>query len=169
MKSPQSNLALAGLEELCERYGYEVPGNPADIFEWCLERGQDELLALLAYAAAQSIDAVMDKHDHRKTERAHSEALAVALDLDIGAYFEPTAESYFNHITLEGIEAAINEAKGADAARGIARMKKGEAAAYAEAQVKGTAWLPSPIRPASLAVLKRSETASVRAVCEAAE
>ena len=26
-------------------------------------------------------------------------------------------------------------------------MKKAEAAAYAEAQTKGTAWLPSPLRP----------------------
>ena len=169
MKSPESNLALAGLEELRERYGYEVPGEPADIFEWCLERREDELLALLAYTAAQSIDAVMDKHDHRKTERTHSEALAVALDLDIGAYFEPTAESYFNHITRDGIEAAITEAKGADAARGIARMKKGEAAAYAEAQVKGTPWLPSPIRPASVAVPEAVETTSGHAVREAAE
>ncbi|KSV92901.1 ParB/RepB/Spo0J family partition protein [Sinorhizobium sp. GL28] len=169
MKSPESNLALAGLEELRERYGYEVPGNPADIFEWCLERREDELLALLAYAAAQSIDAVMDKYDHRKTERAHSEALAVALDLDISAYFKPTAESYFNHITRDGIEAAIIEAKGVDLAQGIARMKKTEAAAYAEAQVKGTAWLPSPIRPASLVAPQAGETAPGQIVCEAAE
>ncbi|WP_370689598.1 ParB/RepB/Spo0J family partition protein [Ensifer adhaerens] len=150
MKAPENNLALAGIEELRERYGYEVPGNPADMFEWCLDRREDELLALLAYAAAQSIDAVKDKYDHRKHERVHSEALAVAVGLDIGAYFEPTAESYFNHITRDGIEAAVSEAKGTDAARGIARMKKGEAAAYAEAQVKGTGWLPSPIRPASV-------------------
>ncbi|SDO04325.1 hypothetical protein [Ensifer sp. YR511] len=103
MKAPEDNPALAGVDELRERYGYEVPGNPADMFEWCLDRREDERLAILAFAAAQSIDAVKDKYDYRRTERVHSEALAVALDLDISAYFEPTAKSYFSHITRDGI------------------------------------------------------------------
>lgn len=96
MKAPEDNPALAGIEELRERYGYEVPGNPADMFERCLDHREDELLALLTYAAAQSIDAVKDQNDYRKTERVHSGALAVALDLDISAYLEPTAKSYFS-------------------------------------------------------------------------
>jgi hypothetical protein len=51
----------------------------------------------------------------------------VALDIYIGAYFEPAAESYFNYTTRDGTEAADTEAKSADAARGIARlMKSGE-------------------------------------------
>lgn len=148
MKAPQNSLAIAGLKELAERFGDHVPGNPADIFEWCLERDQHELVELLAFAAAHAIDAVKDKYDFRKTQRAHAEVLAQALDLDMTTYFEATAESYFSHLTRDGIEAALTEIKGPDFASGIGRMKKAEAAAYAEAQTKGTAWLPSPIRPA---------------------
>jgi len=49
------------------------------------------------------------------------------------------------HINQVGI-------KGPEVASGVGRMKKAEAAAYAEAaQTKGTAWLPSPIRPAKAA------------------
>ncbi len=66
-------------------------------------------------------------------------------------YFEATAESYFNHLTRDGIEVALTEIKGPDFASGIARMKKAEAAAYAEAQTTGTAWLPSPLRSATTA------------------
>ena len=104
---------------------------------------------LLAFAAAHSIDAVKDKYDFRKTQRAHAEVLADALDMT--SYFEATAESYFNHLTRDGIEAALTDIKGPDFASGVSRMKKAEAAAYAEAQTKGAAWLPSPIRPAKAA------------------
>ena len=149
MKAPQNSLGLAGLAELAERFGDHVPGNPADIFQWCLERDQHELVELLAFAAAHAIDAVQDKYDFRKTQRAHAEALAQALNLDMTEYFEATAESYFNHLTRDGIEAALTEIKGPDFASGIARMKKAEAAAYAEAQTKGTAWLPAPLRSAT--------------------
>ncbi|SDO04290.1 hypothetical protein [Ensifer sp. YR511] len=52
-------------------------------------------------------------------------------------------------------------------------MKKGEAAAYAETQVKGTSWLPLPIRPASVAAQGKIVEADVvgfsDALCEAAE
>ncbi len=153
MKAPQNSLAIVGLSELAERFGDHVPGNPADIFEWCLERDQHELVELLAFAAAHSIDAVKDKYDYRKTQRAHAEVLADALDLDMTNYFEATAESYFNHLTRDGIEAALVDIKGPDFASGVGRMKKAEAAAYAEAQTRGSAWLPSPIRPAKAAVI----------------
>ncbi|TWB47514.1 hypothetical protein FBZ98_110169 [Rhizobium sp. ERR 922] len=148
MKAPQNNLAIAGLAELAERFGDQVPGNPANLFEWCLERDQLELVELLAFAASHAIDAVKEKYDFRKTQRARAEALATALDFDMSKYFEATAESYFNHLTRDGIETALTEIKGKEFAGGIARMKEAEAAAYAETQAKGTAWLPSPIHPA---------------------
>lgn len=159
MKAPQNSLGLAGLAELSERFGDHVPGNPADIFQWCLERDQHELVELLAFAAAHAIDAVQDKYDFRKTQRAHADVLAQALNLDMTMYFEATAESYFNHLTRDGIEAALTEIKGPDFASGIARMKKAEAAAYAEAQTKGTAWLPSPLRSATTPQAAASDAA----------
>ncbi|MGN8154875.1 hypothetical protein ACTJK5_21585 [Agrobacterium sp. 22094] len=153
MKAPGSSLALTGLSKLAERFGDHVPGNPADIFEWCLERDQHELVELLAFAAAHSIGAIKDKYDFRKTRRAHAEVLADALDLDMTNYLEAAAESYFHHLTRDGIEAALVDIKGADFASGVGRMKQAEAAAYAEAQTKGSACLHSPIRPAKAAAI----------------
>jgi ParB family chromosome partitioning protein len=87
---------------------------------------------------------VKDKYEYRKTQRAHAEVLADAVDLDMTNYFEATAESYFNHLTRDGIEAALMDIKGPDFASGVGRMRKVEAAAYAEAQTKGSAWPPPP-------------------------
>ena len=150
MKAPQNSLGLAELAELSTRFGEQVPGNPAYIFQWCLQRDQHELVELLAFAASHAVDAVKDKHDFGKKQRAHADALAQALKLDMTMYFEATAESYFNHLTRDGIEVALTEIKGPDFASGIARMKKAEAAAYAEAQTKQTGWLPSPLRSATI-------------------
>ena len=38
--------------------------NPAQLFAWCLKRKQEELLRLLAYCVAQSIDAIRTKTPH---------------------------------------------------------------------------------------------------------
>ncbi|MCY1740576.1 hypothetical protein [Ensifer sp. SL37] len=65
------------------------------------------------------------------------------------SYFEATAESYFKHLTRDGIEAAVAEAKGEEVAKGFSRMKKAEAAAHAENAVKATGWLPQPLRSAT--------------------
>ncbi|WP_326493850.1 hypothetical protein [Rhizobium sp. SL86] len=43
------------------------------------------------------------------------------------------------------IQAAVAEVKGEDFAKGIAAMKKKDAAAYAESALKGSDWLPAPL------------------------
>ncbi|WP_312367004.1 ParB N-terminal domain-containing protein [Ensifer sp.] len=146
MKAPEGNLALAGLEDLRERFGHEVPGEPFAIFDWCLEREQHELLELLAFSAGQTINAVMDKNGFRKQELVHADHLARALRLDMRSYFEPTAESYFKHLTVAGIAAAVGEIKGEAAGEGMSRLKKAQSVLQAEGAVKGTGWLPSPLR-----------------------
>lgn len=146
MKTPESNLALEALASLKERFGDHVPGEPAAIFAWCLERTQEELLDLLAFAASLSINAVEFKHTGRSQALVHANQLASALKLDMRDYFETTAESYFKHLTRDGIEVAVAEAKGDDFAEGFSRMKKAEAAAHAENAVKGSGWLPQPLR-----------------------
>ncbi|SEI14624.1 chromosome partitioning protein, ParB family [Rhizobium tibeticum] len=67
------------------------------------------------------------------------------------AWFEPTADNYFGRISKTGIEQAIAEAKGADFAARVSRMKKADAAAYAERQIAGTGWLPAVFRIAPAA------------------
>jgi ParB family chromosome partitioning protein len=150
IKQPEGSKALCAFNDLRENYGYVIPGDPADLWEWCLEQPHDKLLDLLAYAAAHSVNAVAKLYDDRKSGCAHAEELGQALNVDMNAWFEPTAEGYFGRISKAGIAAVITEARGKDVAAGISGMKKGEAAAYAERQVSGTDWLPEPVRFVSI-------------------
>ncbi|MEF0942255.1 hypothetical protein [Rhizobium sp. BR 362] len=48
VKHPEDCKASAAFESLQENYGHKIPGNPADLFDWCLEQSRDELLSLPA-------------------------------------------------------------------------------------------------------------------------
>jgi ParB family chromosome partitioning protein len=73
--------------------------------------------------------------------------LGRSLKLDIGAWFTPTTEGYFNRVNRAQILAAIDEAKG-EHAPALDKLKKSELAVRAESLVAGTGWLPEPLRSA---------------------
>ena len=86
-------------------------------------------------------------NDVRDTERAGSlEAVSAALGLDMADWWQPTAEAYFSRVTKETILAAIEEGAGAEAARRIKGVSKGELARVAERELHGTRWLPRPLK-----------------------
>ena len=140
-------LGIAAFHKLTEMWGDHVPGNPADLWDWCLRQDQDRLLDLLAFAAAHSINAVDIGTSYRRREREHGDQLGRALGTDMTKWFEPTAESYFNRVNRMTIELSVAEAKGAAAELGVRNAKnKAEAVTIAARVVKGSGWLPAPIR-----------------------
>jgi len=152
---------FAVLTQERERWGARLPGNPRDLWDWCLDRSRDELLDLLAFVTANAVNAVQRKGDRPDVGRlAHGLSLGAALHLDMSAWFTPTAESYFGRVNKGLILAAIDEAKGAHAPA-LEKLKKTELAVRAETLVAGTGWLPAPLRIQA--------AASAEALPEAAE
>ena len=151
IKNPAACKGIVTMDDLRENYGHTIPGNPHDLWEWCLEQPTATLLDLLAYAAAKSVNALQLGHYERRKQRAHADRLAQALKIDMTQWFEPTAENYFGRVSKSGIEQALTEAKGADFAAGVSGMKKADAAAYAERQIAGTGWLPALLKVAPTA------------------
>jgi ParB family transcriptional regulator, chromosome partitioning protein len=149
MKNAQDSAPALAFVELKERWGDHLPGNPADLWEWCVRQSQPELMVLLAFAASHSINAVETKFHGRSEALAHANQLGAALGFDMRKWFTTTSDTYFAHLNRQSIECAVAEAKGEDFAKGIAGMKKAEAAAYAERQIDGSGWLPAPIRIAA--------------------
>jgi len=150
MKSPERCKAVTEFESLQENYGHKIPGNPAELFDWCLAQSREELLLLLAYAAAHSVNAVEKKFTDRRSGIEQANQLGRALNMRMTDWFETSAESYFNHINRQSIALAVAEAKGEDASLAIkAAAKKTEAVLIADRLVEGTGWLPAPIRIAA--------------------
>jgi ParB family chromosome partitioning protein len=64
----------------------------------------------------------------------------------MGAYWAPSARSYFWRVTKARIGEAVREAVSEDAAQRIAGLKKPEMAQAAEELVAATGWLPPLLR-----------------------
>lgn len=139
---------LAAIEQERERLGDRIPGNAHDLWQWLLGQSRDELLDLLAFVAATSIDAVQRKGDQTNASRiVHAKALGHALQLDMANWFTPSAENYFGRVNRAQILAAIDEANGSHAPA-LEKLKKSELAVRAEQLLAGTSWLPEPLRVA---------------------
>ncbi|GLW38844.1 chromosome partitioning protein ParB [Pectobacterium carotovorum subsp. carotovorum] len=134
---PESPAAVA-LRELQQVAGEALPEDSAELFAALLAKPQDELVRLLAVCVASTVDVVTP----RATAQQPGAELAQAVGLDMAAWWQPTADGYFQHVP----KAAILEAVGVFAPEHVtrlAKLKKGDIASEAERLADGTGWMPA--------------------------
>ncbi|UOB07341.1 ParB/RepB/Spo0J family partition protein [[Acidovorax] ebreus] len=134
---PESPAAVA-LRELQQVAGQGLPEDSAELFAVLLAKPQDELVKLLAVCVASTVDVVTP----RATPHQRGAELAQAVGLDMAAWWQPTAEGYFKHVS----KAVILDAVGAFAPESVtrlAKLKKADIASEAERLADGTGWMPA--------------------------
>ncbi|KAG0768364.1 hypothetical protein G6F24_002006 [Rhizopus arrhizus] len=139
---PESSAAVA-LRELQQVAGVALPEDSAELFAVLLAKSQDELVRLLAVCVASTVDVVTP----RATAHQPGEELAQAVGLDMAAWWKPTAEGYFKHVS----KAVILDAVGAFAPESVtrlAKLKKADIASEAERLADGTGWMPAIFKAA---------------------
>jgi ParB family chromosome partitioning protein len=150
LKLAEGSTARSLLETATEIWREHLPGNADNLFAWCLEQSHDRLLDLLAHCAALTVNAAQGKGDRADGERfAHAHPLAQALDLDMAAWFTPTAGNFFGKLTKNAIVDALREVKGNAIAPAWLKAKKADLASIAEREIPETGWLPAPLRRAA--------------------
>ena len=138
MKGSKADEAL---QSRIDKWRERIPGDADRLLPWLIGQDDATLMELLALCAALSLNAVTP------TAQAHpADALAAAVGLDMAAWWTATAGSYFAQVPKGRIAEAVAEAVSAEAAAGLAKLKKGEAVAKAEALIAGTRWLPTALR-----------------------
>ena len=133
-----------GCEALAQakaQWSERLPGKPGDLWTWCVEQTQETLLALLACCAALTVDAVSTKPGRTGERLTHADQLADTLQLDLTAWFRPTAANYFSRVGKAAILMALQEGKGATAPAWT-KLKKSELAVIAERELADSGWLP---------------------------
>ncbi len=113
---------------------------------WLMAWDMDELLGLMAYCVACSIDGVQEQEGSGESTLTPLEDL---LDFDLREYWQPTADNFFKRVNKEVIAGTLYEAGKADKAVMIANLKKGEGAALAETEMKHSHWIPGILKRAS--------------------
>jgi ParB family chromosome partitioning protein len=137
-------LAPAWLALQAARDGWieRLPADRSAWFPWLLELPQAELLELVAVCTALTVNALPSAGS-----AFESNALAVALGLDMAEWWEPTAEGFLHHVSKAQILQALREAGSGLAGDGVESMKKDVLVNTALARLKGRRWLPAPLRP----------------------
>jgi ParB family transcriptional regulator, chromosome partitioning protein len=121
-----------------------LPADRSAWLAWLLDLPQADLLDLVALCAALTVNALPSAGS-----AFEASALAVAVGLDMADWWQPTAEGFLNHVSKAQIVGALKEARSALATDSLAAMKKDVLVETALARLKGTRWLPAPLRPPS--------------------
>ncbi|WP_349958076.1 ParB/RepB/Spo0J family partition protein [Rhizobium sp. ZPR3] len=150
IKEPREARALATWQAMKEAWGDTLPGQPADLWAWLRGQPTDKLLDLLAFVTAANLNGVKAKHDQSRSRLENVEQIAVAVGLDMGAYWTPDA-AFLNRLSKTGIAEVLIEAGCAPQTRSIEKGSKAEAVATAEKQLVGKVWLPSVLRTGTAA------------------
>ena len=130
--------AAVALRTLQEVAGEALPQDSAELFTVLLAKSQDELVRLLAVCVAATVDVVTP----RAMQRQPGAELALAVGLDMAAWWKPTAEGYFQHVPKAAILEAVGQYAPAHVTR-LSKLKKGDIASEAERLADSTGWMPA--------------------------
>jgi ParB family chromosome partitioning protein len=133
---PQSPAAVA-LRDLQQAWRERLPEDEAELFAGLLVLPQEELVRLLAVCVASTVDLVTSR-----AREVRSAALAQTVGLDMRAWWAPTAEGYFCHVSKAVILEAAQRFAPAHVTR-LSKLKKGDLASEAERLAAGTGWIPA--------------------------
>ncbi|EOJ9641835.1 ParB/RepB/Spo0J family partition protein [Enterobacter hormaechei] len=137
---PESPAAVA-LRELQQVAGETLPQDNAALFSALVAKPQDDLVRMLAICVASTVDVITP----RATAQQPGMELAQAVGLDMAAWWTPTAEGYFKHVSKDVILAAVGEFAPEHVTR-LAKLKKADIASEAEWLADGTGWMPAIFR-----------------------
>lgn len=125
------------------RWTADLPRRAPDRLSWLLDQPEETLVELLAWCVARSFDTIQGSVGR---EPYGTKELARMLTLDCARWWRPSAEHFFALMPKARIAQIVTEALGEEAAKPIEKMKKDEAAKYAQAKLAETRWVPEPMR-----------------------
>jgi ParB family chromosome partitioning protein len=161
--APDSALTFATPEYPLQAFAKDLEGTPAHawldaqekhlrsilprdrqaLFQWLLDQSYVEKLALLAFCAARSLNAVQNHEGE-----SDADTLARALHMDLRQWWTPNAEGYFNCVPKAITLAAVKEGVSPEAAAKIEPLKKRALAEEAHKALAGKGWVPPFLRSA---------------------
>ena len=128
-------------------WAQQLPAEPGDLWDALMTFDAETQQRLFAHCVSLTVNAVHEAWSRRPRAIAHADRLARVLSLDIAATgWAPTVDNFFGRVTKARIVEAVREAKGAEQAKRIEQLKKGDMAQAAEQMLSGSGWLPEPLR-----------------------
>jgi ParB family chromosome partitioning protein len=144
----EDSAAGQAIAERHRLWARQIPSRTEDFWGFVVGLDGDSRASLLAHCVSLTLDGVRSWERRPLSVLAHVETLATALDLDMRAYWKPTAVRYLDRVTKAQIVAAVSDGVSPDAAARLAGLKKPEMVAAAEPLLVEAGWLPAALRTA---------------------
>jgi ParB family chromosome partitioning protein len=129
-------------------WGKRLPDDSEGLWTFVQGLSDADRSGLLAHCVSLTANAIHARGFRAEGTEAHVMVLAREVALDMTAYWQPTAASYFGRVSKERIVGAVREGVSDQAAQKIAGMKKQAMAEAAEGTLAGKGWLPAVLRTA---------------------
>ena len=110
---------------------------------WLLEQSQQDLLELLAFCVAVSVNTVSGREN---TPSQDVVELMTALNLDMADWWAPTPENYLSHVSKDQVLSVVTEAVSADRADLMRNLKKEQLVQKADEELSDLRWLPDNLK-----------------------
>jgi ParB family chromosome partitioning protein len=144
------SVAEKQIAERHEAWAKRLPREAETLWAFIHGLSGDERMSLLAHCVSLTVNAIRDPRQSADESEVNAAVLAREVGLDMTAYWQPTANSYFGRVSKERIVEAVRDGVSEQAAENIVRLKKPAMAEAAEAALAGKGWLP-PLLAASAA------------------
>ncbi|WP_074975792.1 ParB/RepB/Spo0J family partition protein [Nitrosospira multiformis] len=113
------------------------------LFEWLLEQSQQDLLDLLAFCTAVSVNTVSERES---TPPQEVTALMTALNLDMADWWKPTSGNYLSHVSKDRILSVVAEAVSTERANLMRNLRKEQLVRKADEELSDSRWLPENLK-----------------------
>ncbi|MEL7698347.1 MULTISPECIES: hypothetical protein [Pantoea] len=123
-----------------------LPERWAQDFRWLLDWSSDDALGLLGFCSAATICSFQDRI-YGKSQTSNLDMLETAMGFELADWWQPTADGFFKRMSKDQIVGALTEAGKTGNASDAGKMKKGDAAGFAEEALKDARWVPAWMRP----------------------
>jgi ParB family chromosome partitioning protein len=134
---PAATTLAAHRKSLKER----LPKDPDALLPWLTQQSGSDLLAILAYCVAVTLDGVESREGPSPLD-----PLAEAAQLDMRRYWSANAQSYFGSVSKARILEVVREAVSPEVASALSDLKKAALVKAAEERLAGKGWLPATLR-----------------------
>lgn len=143
----------------------QMPQDPDAVLGWLLVQDQATVLQLLTFVVASTVTGIYGTEPTSQS----TDALALALGLDMRRWWTASGPSYLNHVSKNQVLSVVTEAVDINAAAPLAALKKDVAVAEAERAIAGSGWLPGCLRTLAVNDVQRDEADGADAEKEGAE
>lgn len=137
--------AAAAISDERSAWKERLPEDSKEWFGWFLSQKQEVILSMIVFATASCTEALQGRCDGVDGGKQ----IASALNLNMADWWEATPDTYLDLVPKTKLIEMVLEVAGHAESEVMVKMKKPDAIEHAMTHMKGSRWLPSPLRSVS--------------------